>query len=229
LQELAKKNTAGGGAAGAGDMASMMKEAMANPDYLAQLGEMGDQFGEALEQMMKLSPEEMQQQMEQAMKMMTDGDVVENILNNKDEVLASLEASGSVPPEELARYKKDPVYFELKMRESFEQMGTLFSDPKYLEQTAEVMKMMSDPSHMEDIMKKAQSEMMQSDEEIEQTRLDILQGKGELGGMKEMFETPEMQEILKDPVKWKETVKEGMAGMMGGGFGGGGGDVKDEL
>ena len=30
-----------------------------------------------------------------------------------------------------------------------------------------------------------------------------------------MFATPDMQAILQDPIKWRETVKEGFAGLMG--------------
>ena len=201
------------------DVQQILQDAMANPDhYLAQLGEgMGDQFGAALEQMMKMSPEELQQQMEQAMKMMTDGDIVENIVNNKDEVLASLEATGAVPPEELAKYKADPNYFELKMRESFDQMGELFKNPEYMEATTNVMKnmagVMQDPSQLNDMLKMAGSEF-EDDDKIDEARLEILSGTGAMAGLKEMFEAPEMKAILHDPVKWKETVRDGMAGIF---------------
>jgi len=233
---MAKQKQGAGGDA-ADEMAKyqqMMKDAMANPDeYLAQLGEMGDQFGQALEEMMKLSPEEIQQQMEMAMKMMTDGDIVENVINQKDEIIASLEASGAVPPEEIAKYKADPNYFELKMRETFDQMGSIMSDPEYLEKTTEVMKnmasMMQNPEQMEEMMKMVGSEF-QDDDKIEEARLQVLAGQGGMAGLSEMFDSPEMQEILKDPVKWRETVREGMSGILGGGGGGGGIDpAKAEL
>ena len=89
---------------GGDDMAKiqdMWKHAMDNPEYMKTMGELG-------EQMMKMSPDELKEQMEVARKMMTDGDLVENIVNQKDEVLKSLEASGAVPPEELARFRSDP-------------------------------------------------------------------------------------------------------------------------
>ena len=222
LQELAKKNSAAGGAGAGGmpDMQQLLQDAMANPEqYLSQLGDMGDQFGAALEQMMKMTPEEIQQQMEQAMKMMTDGDIVENILNNKEEVLASLEANGAVPPEELAKYKADPNYFELKMRESFEQMGELFNNPEYIEATTNVMKnmagMMQDPAQVNEMMKMVGSEL-EDDDKIEEARLEILSGKGTMAGLKDLFETPEMKEILHDPKKWRDTVRDGMAGIIPG-------------
>jgi hypothetical protein len=223
---MAKQKAGGGGGAGAGgdDMAKiqdMWKNALDNPEYLKSMGDVGEQFGDALEQMMKMSPDELAAQMEQAMKMMTDGDIVENIVNQKDEVIKSLEGSGAVPPEELARYKSDPAYFELKMRESFQQMGELFQNPEYVTKAAEVMqgmsKLMNDPSAMDSMMKMMGAEW-QDDDKIEEARLQFLSGDfGGIPGFKEAFETPEMQKILKDPVKWRETVKEGFDGMMGGG------------
>lgn len=233
MQEMAKAKTDG---ADGGDMANleeMMKNALDNPDFMNQMGDMGAQFGDAMEQMMKMSPEELAEQMEAAMKLMTDGDMVENIMNQKDEVIKSLEASGAVPPEELERYKTDPAYFELKMRESFEQMGELMNNPEYINQAAGVMQgmteMMNDPSQMDGMMD-MMSAGMQDDEQIEEARLQFLAGEfSGIPGFSEAFETEEMQQVLKDPVKWRETVKEGFADMMGGGGGGLLNGAKDEL
>lgn len=198
----------------------MLKSAMENPEYLKQMGGLGDQFGEALEQMMKMSPDELAVQLEAAMKMMTDSDIVDNIVGKKDEVIQSLEASGAVTPEELARYKTDPAYFELKMRESFEQMGDLLQNPEYIAKAAEVMKdmgkVMGDPDALSNVMK-IMGEGMQDEGHVEDARQKFLAGDfGGMPGMKEMFDTPEMKAILKDPAKWKATVKEGFDGMMGG-------------
>lgn len=246
LQELAKQkaaresgpdgsidNVGGGADMDMAKMQDMFKNVMDNPDYMKAMGDFGSQFGDAIEQMMKLSPDELAVQMEQAMKLMTDGDMVENIVNQKDAVLKSLEESGVVPPEELARYKTDPAYFELKMRESFEQMGELFDNPEYIAKAAEAMqdmtKLMNDPDSMNDMMKAmiGDGKGIQDDENLEEARLKFLAGDfGEIPGFKDAFETPEMQEILKDPVKWKETVKEGLDGLMGGGVLGA---AKDEL
>jgi hypothetical protein len=233
LQDLAKlkqeqQGTPSSGAVDPGGMQDLWKDALSNPDYMKTMGALGEQFGDALEQMMKLSPEELSAQIEAAMKLMTDGDIVENIVNEKDEVLKSLEASGAVPPEELARFKADPAYFELKMRESFEQMGALLKNPEYITKAAEAVKdmssMMNDPDALSTMMKSfMEGSELPSDDKIEETRLQYLAGDM-LPGFKEIFETEEMQEILKDPVKWRETVKEGFSGMAGVGA-----DVKTEL
>lgn len=213
LQEMAKK---GGPAANAdpSDMSAQLKAMMEDPSMMEQYGALGSQMAEAMEQMMKLSPEEMAQQMEQAMKMMTDQDTVENVVNQRDEVLKSLEESGMVPPEELAKFKADPNYFEQKMRESFQQMGELFSDTDTITKTAEMMKgltdMMNDPSAMNKFSEALQ-EHAHDDEKIEEMRLALLKGEyNGMGAMQQMFETPEMAEILKNPKKFRETVQEGM-------------------
>jgi hypothetical protein len=211
-------------------MKKLWQGAIDNPEYANTIGALGEQYGDALEQMLKLSPEELSAQIESAMKLMTDGDIVENIVNEKDEVIKSLEASGLVPPEELAKYKADPAYFELKMRESFEQMGSLLQNPEYISKAAEVMqdmtKLMNDPDGLSTMMKSLMGGVtdIPDDTKIEETRVQFLSGEFP-PGMEAMFATPDMQEILQDPIKWRETVKEGFAGLLGGNNE----DVKTEL
>jgi hypothetical protein len=231
LQELAKKKAATfGGGDSTADMEKLMREVMNDPNYLETMGKMGQQFGGALQEMMKLSPDEMAAQMKQAMQLMSEGDIVENVVNQRDEVLKSLEASGMVPPEELAKYKADPNYFEQQMRASFSQMSELFGNEEYLSKAAEIMKgmgdLMNDPDLMQNMMGALGTDW-QDDGKIEEARVKFLAGDfGGVPGFKEAFETDEMQEILKDPVKWRETVKEGFSEIVqGGGLAG----VKDEL
>lgn len=199
---------------------NLWNDALNNPNYADTMGALGEQFGGALEEMLKLSPEELSAQIEAAMKLMTDGDIVENIVNEKDEVIKSLEASGLVSEEELAKYKADPAYFELKMRESFEQMGSLLQNPEYISKAAEVMqdmtKLMNDPDGLSGMMKSLMGGVSElpDDTKIEETRVQFLSGEYP-PGLEAMFATPDMQAILQDPIKWRETVKEGFAGLMG--------------
>jgi hypothetical protein len=208
---------------------NMWNDALNNPEYANTMGALGEQFGGALEQMLKLSPDELSAQIEAAMKLMTDGDIVENIVNEKDEVIKSLEASGLVSEEELAKYKADPAYFEAKMRESFDQMGSLLQNPDYISKAAEVMqdmtKLMNDPDGLSGMMKSLMGGVgeIPDDTKIEETRVQFLSGEFP-PGMEEIFKTPDMQAILNDPIKWRETVKEGLAGIMGAND-----DIKTEL
>jgi hypothetical protein len=202
------------------DMAKMQEmwaEALNDPETMKAFEQMGDQFGSAMEGLSKMSPEQLQAQMEDAMRMLTDGDMVDTIIKNKEEILQQLELAGTVPPEELAKFKADPEYFELKMRESFGQMKEIFEDPEMLKTMTEAMggmqELMDNPNMLTELM----GSELASDEKIEEARLELL--NGENPALTGMFDTDEMQAILKDPVKFREIVKEGQQDMMGMGKG----------
>jgi hypothetical protein len=133
LQEQAKKKlndpTAGLlDSFGGGDLSQLQElwqDAMKDPEAMKQFEQMGDTFKQAMEQMSKMSPEELQKQMQSVLGMLGENDILEGVLKKKDEIIAQLEATHAVPVEELAKYKADPEYFELKMRESFEQSTLL--------------------------------------------------------------------------------------------------------
>ena len=169
-------------------------------------------MGEAMEELSKMSPEQMQQQLQEAMEMLTSGDMTDQIVGKKDEVLASLEASGMVSPEELAKFKADPEYFEAKMRESFGQMKEIFSDPKMIQGAMDMMKGAgAGGSDMMKEMAKAFSEGLDTDEKIEEARLEILSNP-ELSAnpmLKQMFASDDFKEVLYDADKWRDSVKEG--------------------
>ena len=155
------------------------------------------------------------------------------MVNQRDEVLKTLESSGLVPPEELEKYKNDPNYFEQKMRESFSQMGELFNNPEYISEATNALKnmgdVMKDPDAVSDMMKMLSAEF-EDDDKLEEMRLQFLQGDfGGLPGMEAAFDTPEMKEALKDPKKWKETMQKGLKDIMGAGTGAGFDPAKAEL
>ena len=150
---MAQKQAQGGDAAAAGgakglgglDVESLQKlwgDAMNDPEAMANMQQYGDMFSGALEKMMQMSPDELQQQLSDAMKLMTDGDIVDTVLQQLESVLQTLESTGTVSKEELERYRTDPAYFELKMRESFGQMKDIFSNPEYISKAADAMKNM---------------------------------------------------------------------------------------
>merc|ERR1711865_726639 len=70
---------------------------------------------------------------------------------------------------------------------------------------------------------------LSSDEKIEEARPQLLQDP-ELAGnpaLAELFQSEEMKELLQDPVKWREQIKEGRD-LLTESFGGGGGGGKSE-
>merc|ERR1712232_1221046 len=124
-----------------------------------------------------MSPEELEKQMKDAMEMLSGGDMMKGMLDMQDEIIKSLEDSGEVSAEELAKYKADPEYFEQKMKESFGQMQDLFSDPETLQKATEGIKGMSDlyknPEKLGDIFQNLMGDF-DNDEKIEEVRQQLL-------------------------------------------------------
>ncbi|CAJ1949518.1 unnamed protein product [Cylindrotheca closterium] len=196
-----------------------------DPSQLEQLAGIGEYFNEVMELMGDMSPEELEKQMKDAMEMLTGGDMMKGMMGMQDEIIKTMEESGQVSAEELAKYKADPEYFEQKMKESFGQMQELFNDPDTLKAATEGIKGMTDlyknPEKLGEMFQTLMGDF-DNDEKIEEVRQQLL-ANPDLGipGLSEAFETPEMKEMLSDPQKWREAVKEGK-GMFGAGAAGAG-------
>jgi hypothetical protein len=156
------------------------------------------------------------------------GDMMESMRQYQGDILKTLEEAGQIDPEELAKYKTDPEYFEQKMKESFGQMQELFSDPEVLKQATESMQGLSDmfnnPGALDDMLGELLKDF-DDDEKIEEVR-QLFLASPDLGhpALTEMFDTEEMKATLNDPVKWRETVKEGQ-GLLNRGAGAGVGEL----
>ena len=77
--------------------------------------------------------------------------------------------------------------------------------------------LMSDPKGAMSKLGAVLQDALADDEKIEEARLQLLSDPSAAGVAN--FDSEEMQEILRDPVKWKKSVKEGQRMMMGGGVG----------
>lgn len=217
-----------GASADLDNLQAMMAKAFDDPETLKYLEQMGQGMQDAFKEMANMDPEQLQKQMDEAMKLMTSGDMMESVIEKKDEVLANLEKTGLVSADELAKYKADPAYFEEQMRGAFDQMKGLFSDPDLINTAAESMKgmkdMMSNPL-VQDI-----NNLMMADSvtelEIEELRLKVLKDQDSVGtsGAAAMF--GQMADDVNDSDKWKNSIMEGrkmFKEMMGtGGMGAGG-------
>lgn len=190
---------------GMAQMENMLAEAFNDPETMKQ-------YEQAMEELSKMTPEELQAQMAEAMKLLSQGDMLTEVLKNKEEVIQNLEASGAVPPEELIRYKTDNAYFELKMRESFEEMQQVFNNPEYLKYATDAMQNVAELMNNPEKAFAGIAEMMgdMSEDQIEEARLKLLSGGfSDEPMLKDAFDTPEMKEIMRDSKKWSEAVKEG--------------------
>eukprot|EP00523_Entomoneis_sp_CCMP467_P005484 CAMPEP_0168744244 /NCGR_PEP_ID=MMETSP0724-20121128/13991_1 /TAXON_ID=265536 /ORGANISM="Amphiprora sp., Strain CCMP467" /LENGTH=282 /DNA_ID=CAMNT_0008791897 /DNA_START=127 /DNA_END=975 /DNA_ORIENTATION=+ len=240
LQEQAKQQAAAAGAgagvgaaggmpdlsAGLGDMQKMLEDAMKDPEAREYLEKMGHNFEDAMGKLSKMSPEEMKKSMGDAMASLTDSTVVDAIVGQREEVLKQLEMTKAVPAEELAKMKVDPAYFELKMRESFGQIKDMFDKPEMAEMMTQAMQGMTEMFSasgelMQEIEKLVSSGELTDDTKIEEARLQLLTGDFENNPLlKEMLQKQEMLDIVKDPVKFRQGVKQGQQALGLGGLGG---------
>lgn len=215
LNEEAKKMQDGPGL----DLSNLMGGI--DPKMLEDMAGLGSELGDVMKVLADMSPEELEKHMKDAMEMLKSSDMIQSLLQSQEEILKSLEQTGQVDPEELAKFKKDPEYFEQKMKDSFDQMATLFSDPEVLKMATQSMAGISDlyknPDKLGDIMNDL-FKGFEDEEKIEEVRKMLLESP-DLGAFGELFSNEEMQEILKDPVKWKETVKEGQGLLQNAGAG----------
>ena len=235
LQDLAKKQqeaaAGGGGAAGAGagaagfgganDMAKFLEDAMKDPGAKEYLEKMGHDFGQAMDQLSKMTPEEMEKQMADVFGALTDDKMLDAIVGSKDDVLKQLEMTQMVPPDELVKMKADPEYFEQKMKESFGQMKDMFRDPQMAGYMSEALTGMSELFQqgggiMKEIEQMVGPGGLLDDTTIEDARNALLQGDFSASGgvnnhpiLKEMLEKEEFKALLQDTEKFRETIKEG--------------------
>ena len=198
-----------------------MAKAFEDPAALEAINQLSTGLQDVMEELGKMDPEALQAQMEQAMKLMTQGDIMDAVISKKDEVLASLEQTGLVPPAELAKYKADPVYFEEQMKGAFDQMKGLFENPDLLKTASEAMKGMQEA--MSDPLLTKMQELLMADSvsevEIEELRLSFLQNPNWMQDNPSMAMFQGLSEEVKDARKFKNgflEARKAITDMMGG-------------
>lgn len=228
LNEAAKEGMGGNGMADFANMdynelMKMIQETMDDPAMMEYVDGLSAGMGDAMEQLSKMSPEEIQSQMEQNLKAMASPDMLDSVMEQKDEVLATLKAQGLITAEQLEEFENDPQKFQETMGEAFGQMTKMLSDPDAIDAVSQVMKgvseIMKDPAAAMGSLASAFSEGLGDDDKIEEARLQLLADPENAGNpaLASLFGDAEMQEILQDPIKWREQVKKGqeMLGAMG--------------
>lgn len=238
LNKMAKENLEreekglGGGIGGMGDIASLMdqfagkgvdaddlmaivEESMKDPQMAQYFEGMGEQMQDAMAQIQQMSPEQLKATLKDNIEQMTSGEMFENILENKDEVLKSLKDNGLVSEEDIETYLANPDKFTDNIAEAFKEMQAIFDDPNSIDAMSDLMKsvsdVMNDPSVVMESINSRLEEELQTDEQIEAARLELLNSPEKAGtqALSDMFQDESMREILEDPVKWREQVKRG--------------------
>lgn len=200
----------------------LVMEGMNDP----QVKEMFSGMQGAMDELLNMDADQLKNQMTEAMSMLTSMDMQKNIIEQKDEVLAMMEAQGTATPEEIAEYRADPAKFQEAMSAAFGQMQEIFSDPQAMDTVVQMMQgfgqIMQDPAAAMSKLGGVLQDALADDDKIEEARLQLLNDPSVAGNkaVSDMFGTEEMKDILNDPVKWRKSVKEGQQMMMGQGDGG---------
>eukprot|EP00571_Detonula_confervacea_P013080 CAMPEP_0172309976 /NCGR_PEP_ID=MMETSP1058-20130122/11029_1 /TAXON_ID=83371 /ORGANISM="Detonula confervacea, Strain CCMP 353" /LENGTH=300 /DNA_ID=CAMNT_0013022705 /DNA_START=60 /DNA_END=962 /DNA_ORIENTATION=+ len=197
----------------------MMMEGMKDP----AMAEMFSGMQGAMDELLNMDADQLKVQMEEAMAMLTSNDMQANILDQKEEVLAMMEAQGTATPEEIAEYRADPAKFQEAMSQAFGQMKEIFSDPEAMDTVVQMMQgfgsIMQDPAAAMSKLGGVLQDALADDDKIEEARLQLLSDPSVAGNkaVSDMFGSEEMKDILNDPEKWKKSVKEGQKMLMGDG------------
>mmetsp|Transcript_6799 Transcript_6799/g.12106 ORF Transcript_6799/g.12106 Transcript_6799/m.12106 type:complete len:305 (-) Transcript_6799:31-945(-) len=195
----------------------LVQEGMKDPAMM----EMFSGMQGAMDELLNMDTDQLKIQMEEAMAMLTSSDMQQNILTQKEDVLAMMEAQGTATPEEIAEFRADPAKFEAEMTKAFGQMKEMFNDPAAMDTVVQMMQgfgnIMQDPAAAMSKLGGVLQDALADDDKIEEARLQLLNDPSVAGNkaVSDMFGTDEMQDILNDPVKWKKSVKEGQRMLMG--------------
>ena len=218
MQDLAKKQqqqaAGAGGAAGGLDMQKMMEDAMKDPAAMQYLEKMGHDIGSAMEQLSKMTPEELESSMKEAFSALTDDSMLDALMGSPEDVLKNLEMTGIIPADELAKMKADPDYFKAKMKESFGQMQNMFQDPEMAGYMTQALNGMTElfqngGALMSELEKLVGSDDLASAEKIEEARKALLEGDASNPMLQQLMGNDEMKAMLQDPQKFRDAVQEG--------------------
>jgi DNA gyrase/topoisomerase IV subunit A len=158
------------------------------------------------------------------MELLSGSDVMQGMFQNQDLILKQLEEAGVVDAGELEKFKKDPEYFEQKMKEGLNQMKDIFSNPEILKAATETMKatteMYKNPEKVQEALGALMADVDFDDAQIEEVRQLFLKDPKSNGLLQAMIgeggkTAEELEDILSDPKKWKENVKEGLGQLKG--------------
>jgi len=207
------------------EMMKMYKDAMNDPATKDYMDQMGDGMSDVMEKLSNMDPAQLKAQIEDNLKHLTSPDILDMVLESQDEVLENLLAQGMITAEQMEEYKKNPESFKEEMSSAFAAMGDLLSDPDALNSALSMMGGMADIMGNPDEALKAigdtLGDVLGDDDKIEEARLQLLSSPEAAGNpaLASLFQDGEMQDILQDPIKFREQVKKGQE-MMKGGSGG---------
>jgi alpha-amylase/alpha-mannosidase (GH57 family) len=203
------------------EMMQMIQESMNDPATAEYMEQFGEGMGEMMEQFLNMDPEDMKETIQSNLAQMTSPETLKNVLQQKDEVLQSLLAEGLITAEQAAEFEDNPELFEAEMAKAFDEMNKILADPEALNAAMGMMQgmtnLLQDPSEALKTIAEAFNSELGDNDKIEEARLQLLENPEAAGNpaIANLFENADMQEILQDPLLWREQVKKGQLMMQG--------------
>lgn len=152
---------------------------------------------------------------------MSSPEILNSVLENKDEVIDTLLQQGLLTAEQAQEYKENPVAFQDQMASAFDEMNKILSDPEALDTALQMMSGMADvlgnpTDALKSIAEAFQTELG-DDDKIEEARLQLLADPSAAGNpaLASLFQNDDMKDILQDPIKFREQVKKGQEMIAG--------------
>ena len=217
------------------EMMKIYKDAMNDPATKQYMEQFGEGMADVMDKFSKMDPATMKAQIQDNLSKLSSPDILNLVLESKDEVIESLVDQGLITDEQAEEYKNNPELFQKEMSASFEEMNKILSDPAALDAALDMMKgmggVLSNPSEaLQKISEAFQSELG-DDDKIEEARLQLLADPNAAGSpaLSALFENQDMKEILQDPIKFREQVKKGQEMIKDLGGAGAGGAKYGEL
>lgn len=126
------------------DLKKMVAESLENPEFMKVMEQMQGGLGGVLGELDKLDPSALKNKMAEGLEQLTSPGMIDTILGQKEDVLATLKAQGLVTDEQIAEYEANPEKFDEEMSKAFAEMQKVFSDPETLDAAAKLMGGFSD-------------------------------------------------------------------------------------
>ncbi|GMH81489.1 hypothetical protein TrVE_jg13929 [Triparma verrucosa] len=211
-------------------MASLSPEEVAQMEQLMKdmgdvdMGAAMDQMQAAMQELAKMSPEELANSMAEVMQ----SPEIQDMLNDPATMLQQMKGSGLMDDAQIDEYLANPKKYEKEMKQMTSEMMKVFSDPSAMAEIATMMsgigEMLADPEKMQEALMDIAAELedwetaLSDDEKIEEARQQLLKDPdlAENPALASVFDTKEMREIINDPKKWRKQVKEGQEMLKGG-------------
>jgi len=223
LNELAKQVGAGGEGLGDFDLGDLdmnayIQEVMNDPEYKKMMAESGMSEAEIMQSVqdaMRLfqDPDALAAEVQKNMDALKESGGIDSVLENSEAILQQWEQMGVMTKEQIQQLRENPKELERQIRQAFAEISDVFSNPEKIKQMKEFL----DPDHLKKQLGQIDfDQLFENEEMMEQARLQLLDPDNPLSAI--LGDSVEVKEMLSNPAKFKEAMREGIGALKGDGI-----------